>query len=152
MSLYHLRVGVAKRPQNVWSYGLSGRLLAREQGPKNTPECGNPGMQGKPCCTHLRARLGLSGRMAVKSLQESDLCDRHPSRVLMPLFLQWAGAEGRGCHGHNCQLYALDLLPCPPQVAPEKSISKSRSKGGAHTLFHYRNSNNRCGALLLPFP
>lgn len=54
--------------------------------------------------THLRARLGLSGRMAVKSLQESDLCDRHPNLVLMPLFLQWVGAEGKGYHGHNCQL------------------------------------------------
>lgn len=36
------------RDQNIFSYGLSGRQLSREQGPKDTPECRYPGMQSKP--------------------------------------------------------------------------------------------------------
>lgn len=126
----------------------------KTKGPRDILQCGYPGVQGGHT-THLRARLGLSGRMAVKSLQESDLCDRHPSRVLMPLFLQQIRRQKEGgCRDHNCQVYKrhLDPPPSPPQVAPEESINWTSGQGCVHTLCHYSHSNNRCGALPLPFP
>lgn len=119
----HSHAGVGKelpKDLHVSSCALSGQQLTEEKGPIDTQPCGYPGMQDSHT-THLRARLGLSGRMAVKSLQESDLCDRHPSRVLMPLFLQRIGRQKEGgYHDHDCQLSKghLDLLPSPSQVAP----------------------------------
>lgn len=69
--------------------------------------------------THFRARLGLSGRIAVKSLHESDLCDRHPSRVLIPLFLQQAQGQKDGdCHDNSCQLHKGPPELLPPATPP----------------------------------
>lgn len=102
--------------------------------------------------THFRARLGLSGRIAVKSLHESDLWDRHPSRVLIPLFLQQAQGRRTG----TVMIIAVSSVRAPgaaaggaptlPQRAPCTGEAPPRRWRDTLTpCLDYRNSN-RCPA------
>lgn len=73
-------LGIPKEPPRgrgwLLSLGSSGQRLTREEQVLR-PRGGRPAGSALagPCgqTTHFRARLGLSGRIAVKSLQESDL-------------------------------------------------------------------------------
>lgn len=75
----HSRLGIQKKlpsGRDLLSPGSSGQQLSREEEVLQ-PRGGHPmvsplGMPGGRT-THFRARLGLSGRIAVKSLHESDL-------------------------------------------------------------------------------